>query len=564
MRRAGLAFLLVVPLLAALFAVRAETPTGGEKLAPMATDSETADKALLEENKVPTKGPELLEFFRKRYLEGATEEKIKRLIEQLGDDEFEKRQAASGQLVLIGQRAIKHLQEALRHADLEIRHRAKKCLAQISSDGGLATGISAAAVRLLAKQKPEGVVRVLFSSLPRLDDESLTEEVRQALTRLALKDGKPHPVLVAGLKDKLAVKRAAAAVALCKVKATEQMPAIRKLLEDPEQPVRVRVALAMVQMRHKEAMPVLLALMDQPVTREIAPVEDLLFRLAGDKSPTLDGSDESARTKYRRAWESWWKDNGGKINLAVLEEEAKFLGHTTVVMLDTNQVLDLDAGNRVRWKIDGVEMPLDIQRLSGERVLLAEYKGNRVTERNNKGEVIWQHKITEPLVAQRLANGNTFMANRSGLVEVDKTGKEVFTYNRPAGEEIMRARKLPGGDIVMIAQLGVARFVRIDRFGKEVKSFGVEVATSGGRIDVLPNGHVLIPELHHHRVVERDMEGKQVREIAIQQPIAAVALPNGNVVITSMSQKRAVEIDRAGKEVWEYKRDTRVTRAVRH
>jgi hypothetical protein len=30
-----------------------------------------------------------------------------------------------------------------------------------------------------------------------------------------------------------------------------------------------------------------------------------------------------------------------------------------------------------------------------------------------------------------------------------------------------------------------------------------------------------------------------------------------------MYQKRAIELDRSGKEVWEYKRETRVTRAVR-
>jgi hypothetical protein len=59
------------------------------------------------------------------------------------------------------------------------------------------------------------------------------------------------------------------------------------------------------------------------------------------------------------------------------------------------------------------------------------------------------------------------------------------------------------------------------------------------------------------------MEGKVVRELAVQQPIAALALPNGHVVVTSMNLKRAIEFDRAGKEVWEYKRDTRVTRAVR-
>jgi hypothetical protein len=532
---------------------------GGEGAGPTAQE----DEKLLKDHKVPIEGPALLEYLRKRFTEVVSDARLKELIEQMGDDSFEKREEASKQLVLLGQRAKKLLQEALRHSDLEIRCRAGQCLNAIDKDGGVALHVSAACVRVLARRKPTGAVGVLFGALPTVADEPLAGEIREALVALAMKDGKTDPLLVAGLKDKLGVKRAAAAIALCRVKATDHLPQIRKLLDDPDGKVRLPVALALARMRHKEAIPVLLALMEQPPTRETGLVEDMLFRLAGDKSPHLADSDAESRKKYRQAWEAWWKEHGAKIDLAVLEQSARVLGHTTVVLLDDNQVVDLDAGNRVRWKIE-VEMPLDIQRLPGEKVLLAEYKNNRVTERNNKGEILWQKKIAEPLVAQRLSNGNTFIANKFGLSEIDKTGKEVFTYNRPNGEQIMRARKLPGGDILLVTQLGVVRFVRLDRFGKEIKNFGVEVSTSGGRIDLTPAGNVLIPELHNQRVVERDMEGKVVRELSVQQPITATALPNGHVIVTSMSQKRAVEFDRAGKEVWEYKRDTRVTRAVRH
>jgi len=43
----------------------------------------------------------------------------------------------------------------------------------------------------------------------------------------------------------------------------------------------------------------------------------------------------------------------------------------------------------------------------------------------------------------------------------------------------------------------------------------------------------------------------------------ATRLPNGNTLVTSMAQNRAVEFNRAGAEVWEYRADTRVTRALR-
>jgi hypothetical protein len=531
---------------------------------PAAADVEPGDEAFLKEHRVPTDGPALLEFVRKHLTEEVSEQRLKELIEQLGDDSFAKREEASIQLVLLGRRSRNHLLAALRNPDLETRTRAKRCLQEIDRPGGLALEVPSTAIRVLAQRRPAGTVKMLFTLLPDVAELALAGEIREALVTLAVKDGRLNPVLVEGLKDRLAVKRAAAAFALCRAKASDQLSVIRKLLDDPDTRVRTSVALALLQMRHKKGMPALLALLDQPPTREAGLVEEMLFRLAGDKAPALPDGSERSRKKYRANWEAWWKEYGSKLDPAVIEERARAFGHTTVLLLDEGEVLDLDASNRVCWKFDKLEQPLDVQRLGNDRVLLAEHGGNRVTERNSKGEIVWEKKINEPLSAERLPNGNTFIANRYSLVEVDRTGKEVFTYSRPAGEDIMRARRLPDGDILLITQRGVTRFVRLNRLGKEIKSFGVDVATSGGRLDLTRAGNVLIPELQNQRVVERDMDGKMVREFAVLDPITALALPNGHVIATSMSQKRAIEFDRAGREVWDYKRDTRVTRAVRH
>jgi hypothetical protein len=524
---------------------------------------ESADEKLLRAHGVPTDGPGLLEHLRKSALELVSDEKIKALIEQLGDDSFDRREEASKQLTLLGRQVRKPLSEALRHSDLEVRSRARACLKEIDKDGGAALRVSHAAIRVLAQRKPPGTAGVLFNLLTRAEDDTVIGEVRDALLLVGVKDGKPDPVLLAGLKGRLPVQRATAGVVLCLAKADNSLPAVRKLLGDPDVQVRSQVALALLQMNHRDAMPVLLALLDQPSSRLTGLIEDMLIRLAGERAPALPAT-AAERGKHRKAWEAWWSTHGGKIDAATLEERVRCFGRTTVVLLDDNQVLDLDAANRVRWKMEGVQMPLDVQRLPGERVLLAEYRANRVTERNSKGEVLWQKQVPQPLVAQRLANGNTFIANQDGLIEVDRQGKQVFSYTRPGGEQIMRAHKLPSGEILLITQLGTARFVRLDRNGREIKSFGVEVDTSGGRIDLTRSGNVLITELYHNRVVERDMDGKVLRAVMVQQPITAVALPNGHLIVTSMNQKRAVEFDRTGKEVWEYKRDTRVTRAVRH
>ena len=73
------------------------------------------------------------------------------------------------------------------------------------------------------------------------------------------------------------------------------------------------------------------------------------------------------------------------------------------------------------------------------------------------------------------------------------------------------------------------------------------MATNGGRIDVLPNGHVLVPQMSQNKVIEYNAEGKPVWEATVEQPIAAVRLPNGHTLVTSLNQHRAVELDRGGR-----------------
>jgi len=208
-----------------------------------------------------------------------------------------------------------------------------------------------------------------------------------------------------------------------------------------------------------------------------------------------------------------------------------------------------------------VMFPLDVQPLPGDRVLLAEQEANRVTERDHKGNVVWERKIEAPLVAQRLRNGNTFIANRNLLTEVDREGKQLYSHALPGGTFVMRAAKLPDGDMACVSMSNV--FMRLDPKGKVRSQFPVNVQTSGGRIEVLRNGHVLVPHMRDNRVVEFDAEGRVVWQATVSQPIAATRLPNGHTLVTSMDQHRAVELDRGGREVWTYRADTRVTRAVR-
>lgn len=530
-----------------------------------------ADEALLKAAAVKIDDTTLLDFFKKRTLADVDRAQVEKLIRQLGSDTYRLREQAMADLLRRGPAVLRILREGAKDIDLEITRRVEKCITVIQEKDVPADVVPAAA-RLLAARKPAGAVEVMLAFIPYADSDSALEESRGLLALLAKKDGTAQAALVAGLADALPLRRAAAGEALCRSGREEEKAAARKLLADPDAHVRMRVAGAFINAGDKDAVPVLIDTLPKLSMAQAWQAEDLLVRLADGHAPpgVALGADEAARSKCRAAWQTWWQGHADKVSLAKLHDKPVRLGYTIVVLLDMGRVMELGPDNQVRWQIDNLSYPLDVQYLPEGRVLIAEYYGSRITERDLTGKILWEKQVAGPLVAQRLPGGNTFIATENHVQEFDRSGKTVFNFGINDGDRIMKAVKLPGGEIAcFIADLLGARDARVVRFdtaGKELKSYKVELGArlSGGRIYMQESGHVLIPHHAEDKVIEYDENGKAVWEVPIEKPVAAVRLPNGNTLVTTMlPQRGAVEFDRDGREVWSYRSTTRVTRALR-
>ena len=537
-----------------------------------------SDEAVLKNAGIPTDNAGLLEFFRKRTMTSQDQNKVAFLVRQLGDESFRTRETATSDLIGLGVIAVPSLRQAVKSTDPEVVRRAEECLRSIE-ERGARVAVPLAAAHVLALRKPPGAAEVLLGFLPFAEQDNVGEEIKTALAAVAIRDGKPEQILIAALKDPVAERRAVAAELLCQAGLGTARADVKELLHDADLNVRLRASSALAGARDKAAVPVLIDLLAKLPVGQARQAEDMLLRIADDQSPDIMlGFDEGARQKCSEAWAHWWQDHEAKIEIPKLNEKKASRGYTLIVMFEKGAVAELDANNRPRFQIEGLQLPLDAQMLPGDRVLIAEHNANRVTERNRKGMVLWQKQIASPLVAQRLPNGHTFIATQSiqlqqlapQLVEVDRDGKVVFSFSFPTGESIMKAAKLPNGDIACVTN--ARRFVRLDAAGKELQSFpNARVMTIGGRLEVLPSGHVLIPEKENHRVVEYDSRGRVIWELPLpmSDPVAAVRLPNGNTLVTSYDHRGmglptpATEYDREGNEVWSYKSDTPVTRAFR-
>jgi hypothetical protein len=318
--------------------------------------------------------------------------------------------------------------------------------------------------------------------------------------------------------------------------------------------VRLQAALALAGgARDRDAVPVLIALIDQPAADRNGTAEEYLVRLAAEHGPADLPAGDSARPKRRDLWAAWWKENGSRVALVGRYAPVgfqRYLGYTLLIQPNNSDIIELGADNKERVKITGLRNPWDVQALSGDRYLIAEYTGQSVTERDPKGDIKWEKKIPNgnPTSAQRLSNGNTFIVCQNQISECTRTGKDVYTIARP-NRDILSARKLRNNEIVVISNRGTVQ--RLDSTGKELKSFPVPNVWSMGN-DILPNGNVLIAQqAPMNKVVEYDPEGKIVWECdAVMNPIAAARSPNGNTLIVSQQwPNKLVEVDKNKKQV---------------
>jgi hypothetical protein len=509
-----------------------------------------ADEQTLRAARVGVNGPALVDFFRKRTPSPEDIARLARNVRRLGDVRYKVRKQATADLIRAGRPAIPFLREAARDADIEVANRARLCLKRIQQ--GNDSLLVMAAARLLADRKPAAAAEVLLAYILFAEDEDVALQVQAALNAVALREGKPDALVVKALEDPSAKKRAAAAEALIRAVPAGRRPGFLKMLEDPDKMVRLRSALAFLELHEKKAVPVLIALVGELPRDDLWRAEDVLFQLAGDQVPKAAADPDTAPARRSAAWAAWWRKYGGKIDLAKRASARPTLGFSLAVL--ESSVAEYGADGKLRWQLTGLSSPRDAEVLPGNRVLVAEESGGRVTERDLKGKVLWEKRVASPIACRRLPNGNTFIGTRNQLLVVDRAGKEVFRYRDSKGRMIASANRFRNGQMAVVFY-DFKTCVRLDATGKELQTVGVSFYSVIGGVDLLPNRHLLVPEYNQNRIAEYDADGKCVRSIAIPQPTDVIQLPNGNYLVASWIRKWVRVIDRKGKVVKEIKLD---------
>jgi outer membrane protein assembly factor BamB/HEAT repeat protein len=523
--------------------------------AAQADEASAADEQLLRSLNLPLDGAGLVDFFTKRTLRDGDRPRIQAMIKRLGDDDFDVREKAMADLVALGALAKPMLRDALKEKDVEVLRRVETCLAL--ADKTSTSEALAAAVRQLGRKPVGGATEALLDFLPFAEDEFVVDEFGPALARVGVKDGKPETALTAALGDRNATRRAVAAEAVGRAAGTneELRRQARALLKDADVQVRRRAAFGLLAAKDREAIPALIDLLADLPTKQTWRIEEVLFDVAGDTAPSFSGQhNDDNRKRYRDTWAAWWKDHGAKIDIARIGAQKPYLGYTLISHADltkgarVGKVYELDAAGKERWVLENINFPMDAQVLPNGNVLITEQSGQLITERTLKDQIVWQRRVpTIAVCVRRLPSGNTFIASRSQITEIDRDEKEVWTINRP-NSDIVSAARVPSGGAVILTNNG--NVVTLDATGKELRSVSIGAIYYGTQIDVLPGGRVLVPIYSQNKVVEFDAEGRQVWSANATRPTSAQRLPNGHTLISSRINPTVTEVNRAGEVVW--------------
>lgn len=161
--------------------------------------------------------------------------------------------------------------------------------------------------------------------------------------------------------------------------------------------------------------------------------------------------------------------------------------------------------------------------------------------------------------ATLLPDGSVLFAHQFGVTKISHEKQILWNYDAPPGCEIHTAQAI-GTDYVVFVQNGDPAQLKVVNIktGATEKAFTLPVGNPKSvhgqfRQARLTNaGTILVGHMDKNRVVEYDVNGRELWSVMSPEPWSAVPLKNGNVLVSSGGHKTVTELDRNGKTVWQF------------
>jgi hypothetical protein len=475
--------------------------------------------------------------------------RIRALIAQLGDASFDRREAATRELIALPIVPVDALRRAARSDEAEQRMRAARVLASRSvgnSTGALAT----ACFRTLTKKRLTGGAAAVLETLPLFADEMTLSAGREALkATCAASDA---GLLRAGARRGASEARVGAVGALAVVLGDAATAEIAPLMSDREPRVKLAAARALADRGDRAALAPLVDLLCAPDVRVRYASAATLRALTGRQSDFAAWVEPDAQPDAIRGWQTWLARDARTARLTYPVRPSGYeFGRTLLCVYAKNEIVEVDAAGRQTLAVsESGGCPWACQGLSSGGRLVALYSSNAVVEYAADGRERARFTVPSgPMSVQRLDNGNTLVAcnNAHQVVEVDDQGKIAWEVRLSGGP--CDAVRLENGHTLVTLQ-NVNAVVELDPAGREVwKIDGLHTPRTAARLE---NGNTLVCDLGSGRVIEFDRDGREAwSQGGFSSPFGAQRLSTGTTLISDTTA--VTEIDRDGKVVSENK-----------
>ena len=518
----------------------------GEPQTP-ALDAESVNriKTHLEESGVEPTAEGLGQYLKALHPTAKTARRMQRLIAELGDEDFYRRETAMTELLRLPVHSPQMFQTAIDAGDAEIRWRAR----QVLKLGNHRTErVLQSALSLIRHEKMSGLFGLVLDALPFCTESYIRDEALETLKTIATNENVPLIQKALGRSDRQ-TQQAAIATLEHLIKADAD-PKLLPFLEAEDTHLRLAAARALVNHGRKDALPVLVDLLNADDLDIRAKSAETLRLLTGQNFSFVAYDTASRRAVARSKWVNWVADNAGTAKLHFPLPDGRITRqHTLICNYSLKKVIELDANHKEIWSQD-LDGAWGCQGLPNGHRLVTSYSRRTIVEYDLAGKKIWEKNQLPglPYSAQRLDNGNTLITcSNNQVLEYAPDGKVVWQQQLTGTPR--DAQRLSNGNTLVVLY-STQQVIELDRGGKEIwKLDKMQRPLCAQRLD---NGNTLVCESSGRRLVEFDRQGDEVWSQIMQVSVYdAQRLPNGNTLVVGSSG--AMEIDRQGDTIWELK-----------
>jgi HEAT repeat protein len=563
-------------------AKRNDSATSEVRAVPQVSDDADADLRLLKDAKIGMDRDRLIAYLKTHSASDDNLLGLDRLVEQLGNPDFETREEAMRTLIGLGPIALEPLRKARALQDKEAARCAANCALRIEGDPQ--EHLLAAAVRSLARTDTSTAIAALLEFLPCAVDDALQEEIYFGLDAFVRKHGTPSSVFIPALHDPLPARRAAASLIVGRAGSDEEKAAVGPLLHDHDPMVRLRAAQGLLAGRKKEAVPTLIDLLEEPTLPVAWQAEELLHYAAGFSAPAASIGSGQAREvrKCRKAWDDWWQTKESSLSL-------DSLGSTTPVprlILTCDEDIVPSGGislygstGGVRWRADHLPRIADVRILTTGSLLMLESDEGRLREQTVQGKTLWQESgFNLPVDSYRDTNGYTTVVTK--LLDVHEIGpngvstkaRSLTRMHKLVDVHILEAQEPTASSVFAMARLSFTSPLTLIEF--DIRTAHKKAVLALDDDEVQGNYFTLFPIAHENRFLllvcnkgnDRllliDGTGHVISRRHVDKALHAIRLRNGNTLLACRDKEtgKLVEIAPDGKMLYERQCDLCPTR----